>query len=214
MSQLSFLSAVLWRIMLKSRKQHKKNLLQNSLRILKKYFRCWCWTDWENTLEHSEEWKELPQEEFVTWGGRDLLVFCFVFVFVFVLVCFTAVADQRNLGQIIGENILVYSWRTKDRQRLGFGPSRVPCYVPETLRRTSSFDWKKLRERLLIHERCCSLWLRYDSWVNRLSHNCVAVMTSRRAQPWVARHPRCKWSNKRPLSNKRPVSNRRTPWCV
>ena len=67
--------------MLKSRKQHKKNLLQNSLRILTKYCRCWCWTDWENTLEHSEEWKELLQEEIVTWGGRDLLVFCFVFVF-------------------------------------------------------------------------------------------------------------------------------------
>ena len=134
------------------------------------------------------------------------------FFFLSFLGFFTAVADQRNLGQIIGENILVYSWRTMDRQRLGFGPSRVPCYVPETLRRTSSFYWKKLRERLLSHERCCSLWLRHDSWVNRLSHNCDAIMTSRRAQPWVARYPRCKWSNK--LSNKRPVSNRRSPWCV
>lgn len=116
--------------------------------------------------------------------GCVLLCFCFCFF----LVCSTAVSDQRNLGQIIGENILVYSWRTMDRQRLGFGPSRVPCYVSETLRRTSSFYWENWW--LLSHERCCSLWLRYDSWVNRLSHNCVAIMTSRRAQPWVARYPR------------------------
>lgn len=144
MSQLSFLSAVLWRIMLKSRKQHKKILLQNSLRILTKYCRCWCWTDWENTLEHSEEWKELLQEEFVTWGGRDLLVFCFVFVFF--LVCFTAVADQRNLGQMIGENILVYSWRTMDRQRLGFGPSRVHVTFQKLCEERAPFiekNWEK-----------------------------------------------------------------------
>ena len=75
---------------------------------------CWCWTDWENTLEHNEEWKELCSKNSVHEEEETCL--CFVFVLFFFSIWSTAVANQRNLGEINGKNILVYSWRAVNRQ--------------------------------------------------------------------------------------------------
>ena len=49
-----------------------------------------------------------------------------------------------------------------DYLRLGFGPWHVPCYVPETAK-NELLLLRELREGIQSHEKCCSLWLRYDS---------------------------------------------------
>ena len=147
---------------------------QNSLQVLTWYCRCCCWTDWENTLEHNEEWKELLQQEFGTCRGRDLLVFCFVLLFVFSIWSTVVVGSNQWY-----KHLSLYL-KSNGPTTTGFQTFACPMLRSRNSAKNELLLMRELREGILSHGRCCLLWLRYDGWVNRLSHNCVAVTVESR----------------------------------